>query len=127
MMVKVRECPSCGRTAYMVGGICEFCQSKEEGQSALTALSDMQIKEAMAVIYDTVQAETVVIYDVRGQPIFTRFANLSAALQTQGFEGLKDRIQREGLSGYIQRKRSTWGDNATNAVIRNLKARRLIV
>ena len=89
-------------------------------------LTDAQIREASRVIFDTVQVQTATVFGRLGQPMVKRFADLTPSEQEQAFRGLKDRIQREGLDGYIRRKRSAWGDRATDAVLGALKARRLL-
>lgn len=80
----------------------------------------------MALIWNTVASTNVTIFGGDGQPIFTRFTTLTPQQQEQAFQGLKDRIQRETLQGYVDRKREGWGDRAYTAVIDVLRARDLL-
>ena len=92
------------------------------GRTEPPKLTDKDIREAMALIFDTVgRARANVFAGLR--PMYREFSSLSPAEQEQGFQGLKDRISKEGLQGYVNRKREAWGEQATQAVIDALKAK----
>lgn len=92
----------------------------------MRSYTDAEIREIVALIWDTVESTNANIFGGYGQPIFTRFETLTPGEQEQGFQGLKDRIQRETLRGYINRKRDSWGERAYTAVLYVLEARGLI-
>lgn len=99
----------------------------EEGaQGPQGKLTKAEIEKVTGLIFDTVGSITASIFDGRGLPIFRSFASLSASEQTQAFDGLSVRIEREGLRNYIERKRSGWGQEATNAVIGSLTSQGLL-
>jgi len=87
---------------------------------------DEQIREIAGIIFDTVECTNATLYDGRGSPICPLFKTLSPSQQVQAFEGLKSRINTEGLQQYIQRKQLIWGKAATDRVLENLKSRSLI-
>ncbi len=90
------------------------------------AYTDAEIREIVAAIWDTVNEVTANLYDIQGRPIFIRFRDISPLERNRGFEGLKHRIETEGLQGYIDRKRPAWGEEATDEVIRMLEGRGLL-
>lgn len=89
-------------------------------------LTDDQIKEATALIFDTVGRITATVFDGRGLAISRTFDSLTPDEQQQGVQGLKVRIENEGLRDYIDRKRPDWGSQATDRVIEVLSSRGLL-
>lgn len=49
--------------------------------------------------------------------------DLSQAQRDEAIEGLRVRIEREGLLGYLERKRPAAGDELTNSIITQLRAK----
>lgn len=88
-------------------------------------LTDAQIREASQIIFDTAGRARANVF-AGMLPMYRGYSSLSPAEQQQAFEGLKDRIQRETLVGYIRRKRSAWGDQAFYAVVESLERAGLI-
>ena len=84
-----------------------------------------EIKEIAEGVYDTAASMTATVY-AQARPIYRSFGSLSQEEKEMAHRGMEDRIKREGLLGYIERKRSVWGNRATDAVVSRLKSRGFI-
>ncbi len=56
-------------------------------------------------------------------PVYIAWKDLEQSQRDQAIEGLQTRIEREGLRGYLERKRPQVGDPVTEEVISALKRR----
>ncbi|KKL97642.1 hypothetical protein LCGC14_1832430 [marine sediment metagenome] len=106
-------------------GLIEAETTREEGKEGSRRYTDAEIAEITGSVHDTVARETSTV--IAGfRPMYTKFEHLPAAQLNQALEGMKQRIENEGLEGYIARKRKDWGDGATNAALQELKRKGLL-
>jgi len=54
-------------------------------------------------------------------PIHTSWGDLTQGLRDESIRGLQERIEREGLEGYLERKRAVAGDELTEEIVRGLE------
>jgi len=88
--------------------------------------SEEQIRYITAGIFNIVECANVTLFDGKGQPICPLFGNLSPNQHLMAYAGMKDRIDKEGLRGYINRKAPIWGKVATDRVLEFLAREKLL-
>jgi len=54
-------------------------------------------------------------------PVYTSWGGLTQSQRDEAIRGLRERIEREGLEGYLERKRPVVGDELTEEVVRGLE------
>jgi len=79
-----------------------------------------ELAEIAKGFYEITARTTATVYTPTG-PMYTRWENLTQEKRDQTIEGLKTRIEREGLRGYLERKRPVAGDTLTEEIISELK------
>ncbi|MBA7649414.1 hypothetical protein ES703_57211 [subsurface metagenome] len=60
------------------------------------------------------------------RPLYTPWADIAPEVKKQTVEGLKSRIEKEGLRGYLERKRPLVGSEITDEIIRTLNREKLL-
>ncbi len=106
-------------------GLIEVETTREEGKKEPRRYTEAEIAEITRSVHDTVTRETGPLF-VGLRPMYTEFEHLPAAQLEQALESMKQRIENEGLEGYIARKRKDWGDRATNSALQELKSKGLL-
>ena len=106
-------------------GLIEAETTQEEGKKEPRRYTEAEIAEITRSVHDTVASETATVF-AGLRPMYTKFEDLPAAHLNQALVGMKQRIENEGLEGYIARKRKDWGDRATNAALQELKSKGLL-
>jgi len=68
-------------------------------------LTDKELSKVAEIIYDTTAIHSCSIFDGKGTPICRTWRDLSLWEKETAKRGLKERIEREGLIGYLERKK----------------------
>ena len=84
-------------------------------------MTQSDLNNIARLTYEIVAGDSARVYDRSGRPMYTRWEELSEATRDQTIAGLKTRVEREGLEGYFERKRSTAGDALTNRLLAALR------
>lgn len=84
--------------------------------------TEEEVADIARIFYEETARASATIYIPTG-PIYTLWGDLTQTQRDQTIKGLKLRIAREGLRGYIERKRSLVGNLLTNNIIRKLESR----
>jgi len=91
-----------------------------------TDYTTAELEKIAEIMYETIAQARVNVYDARGQAIYVHWENLSDSEKNRAASELEKRIKREGLLGYLERKRPAVGDMVTNSIISELKSRKLL-
>lgn len=75
----------------------------------------------IAEIFYTAQAISRVTIYAGIHPIYTKWETLTKLERDTVIRGLEERIEREGLKGYLERKRPEVGNVLTETIIARLK------
>ena len=67
--------------------------------------TEAELERIASIMYDIAAVRSCTIYDMRGAPICTMWHNLSPSEKSTSIQGLKQRIERETLPGYFERKK----------------------
>lgn len=78
-----------------------------------------ELTEMAKIFYEVQMRQTATIY--AWTPIYTSWKNLTPDERDRAVQGLKERIELEGLVSYLERKRPRVGDAVTNEIISELK------
>ncbi|GAI63794.1 unnamed protein product, partial [marine sediment metagenome] len=81
-----------------------------------------ELAEIAKIMYECTARKTATIYTPTG-PVYTKWENFSQPERERAIHGLKERIEREGLRGYLERKRPMAGDVLTNEIISELEVK----
>jgi len=79
-----------------------------------------ELADIARIIYEATAAKTATVFTPAG-PLYTRWWDLPPGQREQAVEGLRQRIEREGLLGYLERKRPAAGDELTDSIVRRLQ------
>ena len=85
-----------------------------------------ELYQIAAVFFDITSRKTCNVFDGKGMPFCKSFSDLDEPTKRQTVDGLKSRIDREGLDGYLERKRPQVGDETTNSIISALRKKGLL-
>lgn len=75
----------------------------------------------IAKIFYTAQASSRATIYAGIYPLYTKWENLTPDRREITIRGLEERIEREGLKGYLERKRPQVGDVLTETIVSELK------
>lgn len=78
-----------------------------------------ELAEIAKVFYEAQARRRATIY--AWSPMYTRWENLAQSQRDEAIRGLQERIERESLTGYLERKRPQVGDVLTEEIISELK------
>ena len=67
--------------------------------------SEKELERIAAIMYDIAAQASCTIFDGRGSPICREWRDLSPSEREQTVSGLRQRVQRETLPGYFERKK----------------------
>ena len=67
--------------------------------------SEKDLERIAAIMYDIAATASCTVYDGRGLPICRQWPDLSTSEKESSVNGLRQRVQRETLPGYFERKR----------------------
>ena len=81
-----------------------------------------ELTEIAKILYEAQARERARIY-AGVQPVYTEWEYLTPKERDRAIHGLEERIKREGLRGYLERKRPEVGDKLTETIISELKAK----
>lgn len=91
-------------------------------QSLRKAYTPSELADIARIFYETMGIKTATVFTSTG-PLYGKWENLTQPQRDQAIEGLRVRIEREGLLGYLERKRPAAGDELTNSIIAQLRAK----
>lgn len=78
-----------------------------------------ELTEIAKIFYEAEMPQRATIY--AWTPIYTKWENLTQSQRDEAIRGLEERIEREGLRGYLERKRPVVGDKLTETIISALE------
>ena len=78
-----------------------------------------ELAEMARIFYEAQAGRRATIY--AWTPLYTRWGNLTQSQREETIRGLQERIEREDLMGYLERKRPQVGDPLTEEIISELK------
>lgn len=83
--------------------------------------SPSELAEIAKVFYEAQAGRRANVYAF--YPLYTRWENLTQSQRDESIRGLQERIERESLTGYLERKRPQVGALLTDVIITELKRR----
>lgn len=92
-----------------------------KGQSK-ESYTTSELDDIARIFYDTSSAKRATTF-AGLRPLYEKWEDLSQAQRDEAIEGLRVRIEREGLLGYLERKRPAAGNELTDSIITQLKAK----
>jgi len=78
-----------------------------------------ELTEIAKIFYEAQMAQRATVY--AWTPMYTRWENLTPEVRAKTIHGLEERIERECLRGYLERKRPIVGYKLTEAIISELE------
>lgn len=79
-----------------------------------------ELAEITKVFYEAQARRRATIY-AGLTPVYTRWEDLTQSQRDEAIRGLQERIEREGLEGYLERKRPVVGDELTEEIVHELE------
>ncbi len=97
---------------------------RPEGQQSQPreAYTPSELADIAEIFYETTGIKTATVF-AGLHPLYKKWQDLTQSERDQTIEGLRVRIEREGLLGYLERKRAAAGDELTNSIIAQLTAK----
>jgi len=80
-----------------------------------------ELAEIARVFYEAQAGRRATVYAFF--PLYTRWENLTQSQRDETIRGLQQRIEKESLLSYLERKRPVVGDLLTDVIIAELKHR----
>ncbi len=94
----------------------------KESSEAKRVYTPPELAKIAEVFYEAQARRKATIY-AGLSPMYTRWENLTQSQRDETIRGLQERIEREGLKGYLERKRSVVGDELTEEIVHGLERR----
>ncbi|MBA7696188.1 hypothetical protein ES703_104831 [subsurface metagenome] len=91
----------------------------EKEQEAKKEYTPPELAEIAKVFYEVQTRRRATVYT--WFPIYTSWENLAQSQRDEAIRGLQERIEREGLEGYLERKRPVVGDELTEEIVHELE------
>ncbi|MBA7552072.1 hypothetical protein ES705_44625 [subsurface metagenome] len=92
---------------------------ESEIERAKRKYTPAELAEMAKIFYEVQMGRRATIY--AWTPMYTRWENLAQSQRDEATRGLQERIERESLTGYLERKRPLVGDVLTKEIISELK------